>query len=164
MTRSNRKLLTFIGLMLLVSLACTCGALSSVAGETPSPEVEFPTFPPDDSTDVFEATEAPDEAPTEPSDGGSFDTEFPVPDDAQNFTNLAGNVNFQTGLSLEEAMAFYRDAFTAQGYTERDLLTVTSDTTFSMVFDGHASGDAIVVQGVDLGGSSNVNVRLEAVP
>jgi hypothetical protein len=33
-----------------------------------------------------------------------------------------------------------------------------------MVWDGHPSGKAIVVQGVDLGdGSVNVNIRLEDV-
>ena len=47
------------------------------------------------------------------------------------------------------------------GYAERDLLTVTSDTTFSMVFDGHESGKAISVQGVDLGdGTVNISIAL----
>jgi hypothetical protein len=56
------------------------------------------------------------------------------------------------------------DSFTSSGYTERTILTVTSETTFSMVFDGHESGQAIVVQGVDFGdGTVNVNIRLEDV-
>jgi hypothetical protein len=62
---------------------------------------------------------------------------------------------------LDDAVKFYRDQFGKLGYTERDLLTVTSSTTFSMVFDGHASGKAISIQGVDLGGGSiNISIAL----
>ena len=67
-------------------------------------------------------------------------------------------------MTLDEAMKFYVETFTNSGYTERAILTVTSETTFSMVFDGHESGKAIVVQGVDLGdGTVNINIRLEDV-
>lgn len=77
--------------------------------------------------------------------GGESD--YPLPDDAFNVTNMGNNVvNFQTDLSLEQGMTFYRDQFGQLGYTERDLLTVTSDTTFSMVFDGHEGGKPITVQ------------------
>jgi hypothetical protein len=89
-------------------------------------------------------------------------TDFPVPDDASNMINMGNDiVNFQTKLSLDDAIKFYRDEFGKLGYTERDLLTATSDTTFSMVFDGHESGKAITVQGVDLGdGSVNISIAL----
>jgi hypothetical protein len=77
---------------------------------------------------------------------------------------VGGVLNFQTKSTLDESMAFYRDEYGNQGYTERDILTVTSETTFSMVFDGHESGKAIVVQGVDLGdGTTNISIRLEDV-
>jgi hypothetical protein len=166
MHQSNRAVLTIIGAVLLISLACTCGALSSAA--TPTPDEGVPVFPTDDENgDVptEESLEATTEAPTEEStDGGNFDTEFPIPDDAQNFADVGGTVNFQTGMSLDDALAFYRDAFAGQGYTERSLLTSTTDTTFSIVFDGHPSGEAIVVQAVDLGtNTTNVSIRLEDV-
>jgi hypothetical protein len=156
-------MLTIFGaVLLLISLACTCFG-STAIGQTPPPnavtvETATEVFIEDEPTDVVDE-------PTEPSgDGGNFDTEFPVPDDAQNFTNAAGNVNFQTEMSIDDVLAYYRDAFTSQGYTERDLLTAITDTTFSIVFDGHESGDAIVVQAVDLGnGTTNVNIRLEDV-
>ena len=91
-------------------------------------------------------------------------SEFPLPDGAFNVTNVGGATNFQVKMGLDDAMKFYLDTFTSSGYTERSLLTVTSDTTFSMVFDGHESGKAIVVQGVDLqDGSVNINIRLEDV-
>ena len=71
------------------------------------------------------------------------------------------SINFQTELSVEETIAFYRQAFKAENLTERTLNTAITDTTFSMVFDGHASG-TIVIQGVDLGdGTTNVNIRFE---
>lgn len=89
-------------------------------------------------------------------------TEFPLPADAANVISVGSDiVNFQTKLSLDEAMKFYLDEFGKKGYTERDGLTVTSDTTFSMVFDGHESGKAITVQGVDLGdGTVNISISL----
>ena len=88
-----------------------------------------------------------------------------MPSDAENVIQMGNDtVIFQTKMSLEDAMNFYRDAYGKQGYTERDQLTVTSDQTFSMVFDGHSSGKAIVVQGVDLGGgSTNITITLQDV-
>jgi hypothetical protein len=75
-----------------------------------------------------------------------------------------GGINYQTTMSLNEVVNFYRGAFKDAGYDERDITTVVNDTTFSIVWDGHPSGQAIVVQGVDLGdGTVNVNVRFEDV-
>jgi hypothetical protein len=112
-----------------------------------------------------------DVAPTVPpvtTDGGitiGGESEFPMPTDAINVINVGSDVlNFQTKLSLDEGMKFYRDEFGKLGYTERDILTVTSPTTFSMVFDGHASGKAIAVQGVDLGdGTINISITLSDI-
>ncbi len=87
-----------------------------------------------------------------------------MPDGATNVQEIGGTTNFQVKMTLDEAMKFYMEALTREGYTERPILTVTSETTFSMVFDGHESGKAIVVQGVDMGdGTVNVNIRLEDV-
>jgi hypothetical protein len=108
-----------------------------------------------------DATEAPASGG---GDTSTVDADFPMPSDASNVMEMGGGVlNYQTKLTLDEAMDFYREEFVSgKGYKERDLLTVTSETTFSMVFDGHESGKAIVVQGVDLGGgTTNVSVRLE---
>jgi hypothetical protein len=90
---------------------------------------------------------------------------FPMPSDAENVIEMGNDaVIFQTRMSLDDAMIFYRDAYGKQGYTERELLTVTTDQTFSMVFDGHSSGKAIAVQGVDLGdGSVNISITLQEV-
>ncbi len=97
--------------------------------------------------------------------GGTNDTKFPLPASVSNFTATGnGAINFQTRTSLQETIAFYRGAFSKAGLTERTLTTAITDTTFSLVFDGDPSGQAIVVQGVDLGnGTTNVNIRYEDV-
>lgn len=93
-----------------------------------------------------------------------YETDFPLPDDVQNFTKFGEDqINFQTSMSLQECLAFYRAALVANGLTERDLLTEENEAIFSMVFDGDPKG-AIVVQGVDLGdGISNINIRFEDI-
>jgi hypothetical protein len=93
----------------------------------------------------------------------SYSTKFPLPSSVSNFTdNGNDSINFQTQTSLEDTIAFYRDAFGGSGLTERTITTAITDTTFSLVFDGDSSGKAIVVQGVDLGGgTTNVNIRYE---
>jgi len=103
---------------------------------------------------------------TSESAGGvpDVESEFALPDGATNIQDMGGSINFQVKMNKDEAMKFYMDSFTSSGYTERAILTVTSETTFSMVFDGHESGKAIVIQGVDLGdGTVNINIRLEDV-
>jgi hypothetical protein len=99
------------------------------------------------------------------SSPGSFDTDFPLPSSVSNFTDTGdGAINFQTSLSIEEGVAFYREALGSSGLTERTINTAITDTTFSLVFDGDSSGKAVVVQGVDLGGGmTNINIRYEAV-
>ena len=103
--------------------------------------------------------------PSSSGDSVNPDSEFPLPSNVDNFMKLDdGSINYQTSMSLNEVVEFYRDEFAAAGYQERDITTVINDTTFSIVWDGHPSGQAIVVQGVDLGnGSVNVNVRFEDV-
>jgi hypothetical protein len=153
--KTNRLFLALVVLG-LASLAC-----QAISGGS---STEAPSIPSGDGGDTGGA-----EVPTaEDSSGGDLSTgsaDFPMPSDATNVMEVgAGVLNFQTKSTLDEAMAFYRDEFGGLGYTERDILTVTSETTFSMVFDGHESGDAIVVQGVDLGnGTTNISIRLEDV-
>jgi hypothetical protein len=113
-------------------------------------------------------TEIPTVPPITTDDGGitiGGESEFPMPADAINVISMGSDVvNFQTKLSLDEGMSFYRDEFGKLGYTEREILTVTSSTTFSMVFDGHKSGKAIAVQGVDLGdGTINISITLSDI-
>ncbi|MBN1451107.1 MAG: hypothetical protein JW963_08845 [Anaerolineales bacterium] len=138
--KHNRLFLTLV-VLVLASLACSLfggGGGSSGVGDNPS---------------------------SPGSGSGKYDTEFPLPSNVENFMKFEDDsINYQTSMKLTEVVDFYRDAFKSAGYTERDITTVINDTTFSIVWDGHPSGKAIVVQGVDLdNGSVNVNVRLEDV-
>jgi hypothetical protein len=115
-------------------------------------------------TGVSESTPAAPPATSENNGESVVSSDFPMTADAYNVTEAGGSLIFYTKLSLQETMQFYRDEYTAKGYTEREILTVVSDGTFSMVFDGDPSGKAVVIQSVDLGdGSRTVSIRLEAV-
>lgn len=95
----------------------------------------------------------------------NYNTKFPLPAKVSNFVDMGnGSINFQTDMSLKDTLSFYRDAFKREGLTERTANTSITDTTFSMVFDGDPSGQAVVIQAVDLGGGkTNVNIRYEKV-
>ena len=97
----------------------------------------------------------------------AYDTEFPLPSSVQNFQKLPGpgekTINFQTNLSLTDAIAFYRKALAAKGLTEREITTSVTASTFSIVFDGSPNGKALVIQSVDLGASRNINIRYEGI-
>jgi hypothetical protein len=97
------------------------------------------------------------------SAGSGYDTKFPLPSSVVNFTDTGkGSINFQTKMSLKDTVQFYREALQKQGLKERPENTAITDQTFSLVFDGDPSGQAVVVQGVDLGnGLTNVNIRYE---
>ncbi|HXF84668.1 MAG TPA: hypothetical protein VNK49_04700 [Anaerolineales bacterium] len=98
-----------------------------------------------------------------PGGGSAASSDFPMTEDAYNVVEFGDNgILYYTKLPLEEVIAFYRAEYTSRGYTERELLTVIEEGTFSIVFDGDPSGKAVVVQGVDLGdGSRTVSIRLE---
>ena len=152
-----KKILLFILFVAMLSMTAACGG-----GDAPAPADEAQpveeTAPLDAEEPVQEEAEAPSNATVE--------TEFPLPDDvdAGSIQDLGdGAINFQTTLSLPDAVAFYRAAFADLGYIERDILTGIEDAAFSMVFDGHLNGKAIVIQGVDLGESLNINLRFEDV-
>lgn len=160
----RKRSFLFLAVLVIVSLACGLfgGGSSAGAGDGPSTPGET------GGSGVGENPTAPAvPESTQPGPGGSgnYDTEFPLPDDVQNFMKLDENaINYQTSMKLPEVIDFYREAFENAGYEERDITTVINDTTFSIVWDGHPSGQAVVVQGVDLGnGTTNVNVRLEDV-
>ncbi|MGL5084044.1 MAG: hypothetical protein ACRC8A_21365 [Microcoleaceae cyanobacterium] len=103
---------------------------------------------------------------TQPAQALETTAGFPIPQDAENLTKQPGvgvgeSVNFQTKLSLIEAIEFYRKSLTGQGLKERELNTAITDATFSLVFEGAPNGLAVVVQGVNLGNKRNVNIRYE---
>ena len=94
-----------------------------------------------------------------------INADFPMTQDAFNLANIGdGSLVYQTQMSIEDVMKFYRAAYAAKGYIERKELTRISDGNFKMAFDGDPSGQVVVVHSEDLGdGSLLITVRLEDV-
>lgn len=147
----------YLAVAVLVLASIACQALAG--GSENNPAVP----PANDSTGPNPLQPTP--ATSSENNGDSaIDSDFPMTADAYNVTEAGGSLIFYTKLSLEATMKFYRDEYTSKGYTEREALTVISDGTFSMVFDGDPSGNAVVIQSVDLGdGSRTISIRLEDV-
>lgn len=148
----------FLSITVLVLASLACNALTGSDDQDTQTMPDAPTL---EQTDPI--------APSNSNDNGSKDnvvsTDYPVTDDAFNFTDMGdGSIVFFTKMSSEDVMKFYRDEYEAKGYTERDILTTVFDGGFSIVFDGDPSGKAVVIQSVDMGdGSRTVAIRLEDV-
>lgn len=98
------------------------------------------------------------------SQSAAYNSIFPLPSSVSTFTKTEEEaVNFQTTLSVKDSESFYRTELTKMGLKERTINTSVTDTTFSMVFDGYKNGKAVVVQGVDISGKTNINIRFEQI-
>jgi hypothetical protein len=104
--------------------------------------------------------------PTVTTDGGGDvtvggESEFPATSDAFNVVTAAGTLTFQTKMSTDDVLKFYRDEFASQGYKEDASMAITFGKTFTLAFTGHASGKVIYVVGADAGdGSLYVTITL----
>jgi CHAT domain-containing protein len=94
----------------------------------------------------------------------SYAPVFPVPDGAQNYRQSDDrNFNFETSMSLTEAIAFYRQAFRAEGYREDSARASIDKQSFLLVFHGPWKDQELFVNGADSGGSRTISVALSAV-
>jgi len=147
-----------IAALVLASLAC-----QSVLGGRD----EMPTVPSNDSTQPDASQPTASSNDDSSSDTVTTSADFPITSDAFNLTEIGdGSIVYYTKLSMDDALKFYREEYTARGYKEREILTVVDSAsgTFSIVFDGDPSGKAVVIQSVDLGdGSRTIAIRLEDV-
>lgn len=169
----NSQLLFAIAVLVLASLACQAVTGGAPGGDNNPPAIEEPLPPAEEPTNEAEEPEEATEAPADDDDGGEtggstglgFETEYPIPADAANGYDLGnGMISFQTKMNIQETLEFYRAELSAKGYTEYEITTSVTDTTLNLVFDGHESGNSIVVQAVDLGdGTVNITIRLEKV-
>lgn len=150
------RMFAALTILVLASLAC-----NAVKGNRPNNSNNNPVVATQSSGDAS-ATTVPN---ANNGNGSTVKTDFPLTADATNVTDVGdGSILFYTKLSADDVMKFYRDTYSAKGYKERQILTVVSGTTFSMVFDGDPSGKSVVIQSVDLGnGSRTVSIRLEAI-
>jgi hypothetical protein len=153
----------FLALVLLVLASLACQTVMG-GGTRPAPTEVFP--PVGNTNDNFNFNENSNantnESGNTNSGSGTSDAGFPLPPDATNVTDMGNElVTFQTSMSLDDVMSFYRDTLGKAGYTERTDLTVKAGPTFSMVFDGDPSGKALAVQGVEFNGSVTVTLSLQ---
>ena len=144
-------------LVLILALALT----TACAGAETSASVE--EVQPFEETD-YPVTEEPVQGKASPTAEG--ESNFPLPEDvdASMIRGLGdGAINFETSLSLPDVINFYFSAFIDLGYKERRILTAITDTRFSIVFDGHPSGKAIIIQGTAFDEGVKIDLRLEDI-
>ena len=157
----KKNYLLAIVMIATLVLLTACGGGDSPDAAPPAPAEATPAADVQPAEEVAPVADTPQPA-EEPAPVAEIVNEFPLPDDAKNATDLGdGAITFQTELSLPDALSFYRFAFIGEGYVEREIVTVFNDTMFSVVFDGHANGKAIVVQGVNLGENVQVTLRFD---
>ena len=152
------QILLAFAVLVLASLACQ--TLMGGGNDTQAP----PTVSNDTDEDPVEPTASSDSTDNTDSDV-AVSADFPMTADAFNITEVGdGSLLYHTRMSQEEVMDFYREEYSSRGYEEREMLTMASEGVFSMVFDGDPSGQAVVIQSVDLGdGSRTIAIRLEDV-
>lgn len=156
--------------LVFASLACqtVMGGSQSAPNFPPNDNggMEPPTIPP------ATAESAPDiQIPTVPpistDEGGNITIggmpDFPMPDDATGVINMGDElITFQTKLSLDEALKFYRDKLSSLGYTEKEADTFTTDTVFNLTFEDPKNNKLASIQGVDMGGITSVTISISA--
>jgi len=158
--KKHRLLLMLVMALIYTSLAC-----KTLSGDEPKPETADVPLQLKETITVPMPPTLVESIPTniDVAEPVSIDSEFPLPGDGQDFVKQGdGEINYQTGMALEEVIEFYRQSFSARGLAEREMLTIINEDVFNIVFDGAPNGKAVVVQGVRLdNGSVNVNIRYE---
>jgi len=139
------KLKCFLLLLIILTFALNaCGGLDALAPE--------PT-----------ATPLPTAASGYSSGGkiGNHASLFPIPTNVYNYMVLnPETLNYATSLNFDEIIAYYTKEFDNAGLTVRENATEINDLNFTMIWDGHDSGRAILLQGLDLeNGSYNVILK-----
>jgi hypothetical protein len=160
MRKVLQRWFVIILVLALASLAC-----QAIGGDKPDGEEQPTQAVPPTSEDVpTQPTLLPvdTDAPPQPEE---YDTDFPLPEDVREFMKVGeSTINFRTSMSMDEVIAFYRQAFSEQGLTERKVTTVINEKAFSLVFDGSPNGMAVVIQGFPVDKETvNVSVRYEDV-
>lgn len=158
-----KKYSVYLAILVLVLASFACQTVMG-GGDNNFEPPQIPELPQTDDGD----TEIPTLPPvmTEGEDGGGDvtiggESEFPVTSDAFNVITAPDMTTFQTKLSTDEVLKFYRDEFTSQGYEEDESMAITFGKTFTLAFTGHTSGKVIYVVGADAGdGSLYVTITL----
>ena len=144
MNKFSKSLILFVLPLLLVSLACSAsdGISNSVSGAVSG---------------------ALEDAINEGLKQAAAEYGFDLPiDKVTNVSFEDGQLNMQAEGDFQVLLAALRSSAVENGLTEEEIYTSLTDTTASLVFSGHESGQSLVLQMVDLGnGQVNINIRLE---
>lgn len=156
-----KKYSVLLAIIALVLASLACQTVMGGGNNFQAPDVPSLTEMPPVNGDMEIPTVPP---VTTDGEGGVIvggESEFPVPNDATNVVSAAEMVAFQTKMSTDDVLKFYRDEFTKQGYKEDPSMAMTFGNTFTLAFNGHSSGKVIYVVGADAGdGSLYVTVTL----
>jgi len=142
--------------LVLASLAC-----QTIMGGGGDNDFEVP--------DVTEVPQTGDggEVPTLPpasNDNGNItiggESPFPTLSDAFNIVNTPSSVTYQTKLSTDDVMKFYRDELGKQGYSENTSMTTNFSGIVAMFFEGN--GKSVVLAASPVGdGTISVTVAYQ---
>lgn len=149
----NTRLFLAVAVLVLATLAC-----QTVMGGGNSGIPDAPSIPSNGS----DGSSGNDGSPVPSGGDSSVSPDYPMPSDATGVLSYSGITSFQTKMTLDETIAFYRDEYGKLGYTENDTMTVTTSSSFTLAFDGDSSGKTILIAGVDLGdGTSSITITLQ---
>ena len=156
-----KKYSVLLAILALVLASFACQTIMGGRGN----DYQVPDMPELPQTDGGDETVIPTIPPVATDEGGNItvggESEFPATSDAYNVISTPQSLTFQTKMSTDDVMKFYRDEFASQGYTEDSSLAITFGKTFTLAFNGHKSGKVIYVVGADAGdGSLYVTITL----
>jgi hypothetical protein len=157
-----KKYSVLFAIFALVLASLACQTVMGGGNNFQAPDVDVPSMTEVPQTDGGEVPTVPPVA-TDESGGVTVggDSEFPTTSDAFNVVTAAGTLTFQTKMSSDDVIKFYRDEFSKQGYKEDASMAITFGKTFTLAFKGHSSGKVIYVVGADAGdGSIYVTITL----
>jgi predicted small secreted protein len=148
-----KKYTVLLAILTLVLASFACQTVMGGGKNLQAPDV--PDMP--NVTDVPQTDGG--EIPTVPpvtTDGGGVtvggESPFPVTSDAFNTVSTPQSVTYQTKMSADEVMNFYRDELGKQGFTENKDMTTSFGGIVAMFFEG--GGKTIVLAGAPAGDGS----------
>jgi hypothetical protein len=137
-----------------VLLAIVALVLASLACQTIMGGGNDDFTPPNIDSDGGDATQLPESD----NDGGDVtiggESQFPLTGDAFNVVTTSDLATFQTNLSSNEIMDFYRDQLGKQGYSEDTSLTTDFNGIIAMFFTGNGKTIVLSVLPADNGSNS----------
>lgn len=89
----------------------------------------------------------------------SIEKTFPLPEQVVIRTHVGDDLRFSTELSVEEVLAFYRDAYGQQGYVEAEDSQVLTDSA-ALIFVKDGAKD-VVLEVTESENGSDVHIQLK---